>query len=447
MTHSSPRLFNLVDEAWLPVSGSSPSSLRQTFSIGGRMPQTLGGTPLQRIALFKLLLAIAQAAWTPKGNAEWASGGIAELSRRALGYLESKRDRFSLYGSHPFLQAPAMAKVERLEGVRSLGDAGKAVLLTTISAFAPEPVVDAGGCLHSFVRGSSLLEDIWLNLLDAETLTGLSFFTSGLGTPPWERMPESQTGSIAKKLVSSYMGRLVPLCRFALLSGDGVHCSEGLSHYSRLDGMADLSVAVDRSLKSPKILGCDQAKHPLRHLTSLLPFIDSRKEPGFECRQLSLCLPRAKGRCKELGIWFGGLDADGQCVSFDVRLPKPAFEPGWLNALNDGLRDLESIERLLYGRVLSYFAEFKADDGKGPAALACQCFWSLCERDFQQLVDICDSDGDELDALMKRFFTYALAAYDGVCPNEGAKRFDAWAAHRPGAGHSKVKASKVGSEA
>ena len=52
--------FNLVDEQWIPVAGAGLVSLMRIFTDSSL--RALGGNPVQKIALIKLLLAIAQAA-------------------------------------------------------------------------------------------------------------------------------------------------------------------------------------------------------------------------------------------------------------------------------------------------------------------------------------------------------------------------------------------------
>lgn len=99
--------FNLIDEPWVPVADYGRVSLRQIFS--NPEYRSLGGNPVQKIALLKLLLAIAQAAATPKDEAEWQAMGAQGLADRCLDYLEKWHDQFYLYGDRPFLQIPAVA--------------------------------------------------------------------------------------------------------------------------------------------------------------------------------------------------------------------------------------------------------------------------------------------------------------------------------------------------
>jgi CRISPR system Cascade subunit CasA len=101
--------FNLIDEPWIPVADHGRVSLRQIFS--NPEYRSLGGNPVQKIALLKLLLAIAQAAATPKDDTEWKALGAQGLADRCLAYLDKWHDRFYLYGERPFLQMPAVAEL------------------------------------------------------------------------------------------------------------------------------------------------------------------------------------------------------------------------------------------------------------------------------------------------------------------------------------------------
>ena len=101
--------FNLIDEPWVPVADHGRVSLRQIFSSPEY--RSLGGNPIQKIALFKLLLAIAQAAATPRDEAEWKVLGAEGLAERCLAYLEKWHDRFYLYGDKPFLQMPIVEEL------------------------------------------------------------------------------------------------------------------------------------------------------------------------------------------------------------------------------------------------------------------------------------------------------------------------------------------------
>ena len=85
-----------MDEKWIPIANFGLASLLDVFS----QPHftTLGGNPIQKIALTKLLLAIAQSAYTPKDDKDWKSLGTQGMAEKALAYLKEKRDCFWLYG-------------------------------------------------------------------------------------------------------------------------------------------------------------------------------------------------------------------------------------------------------------------------------------------------------------------------------------------------------------
>ena len=98
--------FNLIDEPWVPVIDKGRLSLRQIFSDASN--RGLGGNPLQKMAMTKLLLAITQAAFTPEDDELLETIETSDLAQKCLDYLEKWYDRFWLYGEKPFLQMPAI---------------------------------------------------------------------------------------------------------------------------------------------------------------------------------------------------------------------------------------------------------------------------------------------------------------------------------------------------
>src|SRR5690625_7984227 len=92
--------FNLIDEPWIPIADYGLISLRDIFS--NNKYRELGGNPIQKIAIFKLLLAISQAAVTPSDEEAWQALGTEKLAHRCLTYLERWHDKFYLYGERPF---------------------------------------------------------------------------------------------------------------------------------------------------------------------------------------------------------------------------------------------------------------------------------------------------------------------------------------------------------
>lgn len=484
--------FNLVDEAWIPVAGVGRVSLWQVFD--NPQYRSLGGNPVQRIALTKLLLAIAQAAATPADEQAWRVLGAEGLARSCLSYLDRWHERFYLYGEKPFLQMPAIraAALQSYGAVlpevstgnttvlnhgqieRQLDDGEKALLLVSLMAFAlsgkktdnsvvltpgyagkrndkgkpssskPGPAVAHMGLLHSFLFGSSLQETLWLNLLTTRQVEQAMIFPQGIGTAPWERMPDGEDCPAAQELCQSLMGRLVPLCRFCLLTEEGLHYSEGLAHAGYKEGVCDPSVAVDHSGKEPKALWVDPDKRPWRELTSLLGFIEQSGKQGFQSLQLRAGLDRARDATESFAIWSGGLRVSSNAgeqyasgsddfVESQVWLHSAMLGELWFVQLKAEMDALGELAKGLYGRVMAFFKELKVDGSK-LAAQASTLFWQLCERHFQQLVDACDPDeqgAEQRRQLRLTFAGYVQQAYDRFCPKETARQLDAWAKCRP----------------
>lgn len=484
--------FNLVDETWIPVADVGNVSLRQIFE--NPEFRTLGGNPVQKIALTKLLLAIAQAAATPDDEAGWRSLGSEGLAKRCSEYLNQWYDRFYLYGDKPFLQMPAISKaavqgfgatlpevstgnttvLSQSQVDRERTDSEKAVLLVCLMGFAlagkktdnkvtltpgyrgklkdnnkqrsgrAGPSLGFMGLLHSLLLGSSLQETLWLNLLTHQQIAQANIFSQGLGTAPWERMPEGEDCPTAQSLTQSLQGRLVPLCRFCLLTDTGLHYSEGVAHPGYKEGVTDPTVAINNAGKEPKALWVNPDKRPWRELTSLLSFIGQDKSQGFQSYQISLGLERVRDVTESFAIWSGGLrvssNAGEQYISGSddfvesiVWLDSDLLGAIWFSTLKAEMDDLDGLAKGLYGRVSMFFKE-QQTDGAQLAARATHLFWQLCERSFQELVDSCGSDQQSQEKraqLRRRFSGFVHQAYDQMCPKETARQLDAWAKCRP----------------
>jgi len=483
--------FNLIDESWIPIVDVGPVSLKDLFSHSDY--RALGGNPVQKIALTKLLLAIAQAATTPEDDDDWAALSAEGMATKCLAYLAQWHDRFWLYGNQPFLQIPAIqaAHIQGYGAVlaeiatgnttvltqshieKPLSDADRALMLLTLMGFGlggkktdnsvvlssgykgksndkgkastgkPGASIGFMGFLHSFLVGQSIIETLWLNLLTREHLQQLPIYSSGLGVPPWEEMPTGEACDIAKALQNSLMGRLLPLSRFCLLVENGLHYSEGIAHLGYKDSMVDPSVSVDFSGKDPKAIWVDPEKRPWRFLTALLGFVTQTGTPGFDCYHLRLGLLRARAEVNVLGIWSGGLrvssNAGEQYVSGTddyvesvIMLPQTMLGETWFANLKLEMAELEQLSKVVYSATLNFF-KTQNSEGKAQAVIASNLFWQLCERRFQDLVNVCE-DTEQAKALRKHFAGFANQAYDHFCPRDTARQLDAWAKNRPNLG-------------
>ena len=488
------RCFNLVDEAWIPVAGAGRASLREIFSR--RWPGVPGGTPLEKIALFKLLQAIAQAAHTPADEAEWLALGPDGLAEACLTYLERWHEAFWLYGPQPFLQFPAVKRAKivpygkllphiasgnntllfQSQVERPLDDGQKALLLLVNmsccfsgknradhsivfspgvvkkASGTPGPAICSRGLLHSFVLGPTLRETVWRNLLTREELAEERLYENGVGTPPWERMPQGEADEVAEALKRSLMGRLVPLARFYLLAADGVHSVEGIQHPDYLQGgMVDPSVTGNRSQKNPKMLWADPQRRPWRMLPALLSFLRPDSTQDMRCLQLDWCLPRLKragqaghDELKEAAIWSGGicisgntsneqkLIKDDDVVESEISLLLAELGAQWFLNLRTVMEQVEKLGNHIYAAVAGYYREEKAENGAKWAERAVREFWQLAERHFPALLAACGhEEPDGRDEVIGALRGCVLGCYARACPRETARQLAIWAKHRP----------------
>ena len=515
--------FNLIDEPWVPVADQGRVSLRQIFSHPEY--RSLGGNPVQKIALLKLLLAIAQAAATPKDEAEWKALGPEGLAKRCLAYLEQWHDRFYLYGEKPFLQMPEVARLikERtaaklvaaksggkkkeveLSGEpknfgagffpdmpstnntmlshtlfeRRLDDAEKALFIVTIMNFAfggkrveadmsslaglemgsrysaPAGPSMGGwtGYLHATIHTGSIISDVLINIMTNTEIDKSKVWPIGVGRPPWEQLPISESCEHAVSYSSSYMASLLSMSRFALLRGDGIFYLDGINYPSAKDGWTEPSLILDKSGKDIKARYVDVEKKPWRELGALLSFLNGSQSQGYDCIALRVGIDRARDRYPTFAVWSGGIKVSVNSGDQSVKqnddfvesliwLQSDCLGIPWFENIKNEMAELESIASLLWGKVFGYFKELKADSGKKKenthagklASQAKHLFWQLCERDFQSLVDHCEQTDEaaaQRQKLRHRFAGYVHQAYDHFCPSETARQLDAWAKNRP----------------
>ncbi len=483
--------FNLVDEKWIPVANKGLQSLNDIFS--GKSLTALGGNPVQKLSIIKLLLAITQSAWTPYNDQEWISCGIEEMNSKVITYLMEHKNEFWLYGTKPFLQIPAVEKAEiksygtllshvasgnttvltQIQQEIELTDSDKALLVVQMMGFSmggkktdnsvvlskeyngksndkgkpstskAGPSLGFLGYLHNYIIGKSIAETIWLNLFTSHDIQSFASFPEGLGDAPWKNMPSGENCEVAIKLKRSYLGRLVPLSRFMLLKAEGVHYTEGIYHEDYKAGISDTSIAVDYSCKIPKAIWVDTEKKPWRQLPALLSFIESESLSSFECPQLRICIKRANANRLHFGIYSGGirvssnageqyLSGSDDYVESEIFFDTTVLGQTWFANFKKELTDMENISSILYKSVLSYFKTLQTD-GKNIAKKATNTYWQLCERKIISIVNVCNDEivGERLKPIKRTLLNYVLKSYDTYCPHDTARQIEAWAKNRP----------------
>lgn len=107
--------FNLIDEAWIPVLDLQGQlveiSLRQALCHAADYLAIEGDSPLETVAMYRLLFAILHRALkgptTARENADWFRKGFPDS--RIKDYLKQFHARFDLFDSErPFYQLPAL---------------------------------------------------------------------------------------------------------------------------------------------------------------------------------------------------------------------------------------------------------------------------------------------------------------------------------------------------
>lgn len=219
--------FNLIDGPWVPREVGAQiqeAGLRETLLTAHHSGEIQCASPLETVALLRLLLAILYRACGPRDLDEWAalweSGRLPAASITA--YLDRWHDRFDLYSeTAPFLQIPGLRTTQptplsalpnelQMETSRQLFEwsaiarrqtwppAEAARLLLAVQGFAlgfgkasaavvgdetlPRPYLADGICLRGvtlWLSGQNLFQTLLLNLI------------AGQGEPddlpPWER--------------------------------------------------------------------------------------------------------------------------------------------------------------------------------------------------------------------------------------------------------------------
>lgn len=489
------RKFNLIDEPWVVVINSAPVSLRELFS--NLNIRSLSGTPPEKIVITKLLLAICQAACTPEDENARLALTPEILAQKCLAYLDNWYDHFWLYGDQPFLQFPAVSAaglkpfatvmpdvatgntsvLTEYQAGSPLNDGQKARLLIMqmsmamggkktdnslvltpgyggktndkgkSSASKPGSALGFLGLLHSFVTGDSLLKTLYLNLLTHEEISK-AIYNEGLGRAPWEQMPAGEDCPIARSLKNSLMGRLVPLCRFILLTDAGMHLTEGIQHMSYTDGIYDPSVTIKHTGNKINAIWVNPDQRPWRELPALLGFLAAEQQGEGGCLQLKYALEHAKDFDEDFGIWSGGVrvssNAGEQYVSGKDDVVESCLtlrqtmlsDNEWFELFTNEMNWLDKRAKGLKKCVYNYHKEFTKSEPANMATIAERQFWQQCELQSQNLLFACEqtcinNDRSQLDNLRSVFYALMIQAYDNHCPNQSVRQLSEWAKCHP----------------
>ena len=479
--------FNLVENKWIKLIGHESVSLLEFFNM--QEAPTLAGTPIQKLILFRFLLAIVQVACPLEDEDEYSELSVEDLKTRVKNYLEQKKSCFYLFDpEHPFLQHPDVKVIDSkkllplsafLSGVcagnatllfdvnsqqTSLSDSDFVYTFLSLVTFgmggkkpdkslvfsdglvkksAPASPALGRGWLHSFPMSTDIYRSLKLNLVTAEMFDRdeLSFLTKSVGTAPWEQMPKTEVGQDASDYVQSLVGWLVPVSRFCKLFDDGVYMTSGVSYPPITTAKCDLTVSTRNAgtEKTKKITAVCARRDvaPWRQLDAILAFCGSKQTEG--CRALKLF--RTERQDDMTAIWCVGLQVSEQSgeqyMSGSDDFVESTFriEPGWQDTIFfkkycDEMAWIDSVRKKLYACVTGYYKELMAAElGPKFASRAEDEFWGLCAPIGVKMVETCGVSDPQV--YRQVFRQAAVKAFDTVCPKLNARQLMAHQKCRP----------------
>lgn len=480
--------YNLIDEAWIPVlmkDGTNRAvSLGDIFADADGAIADLALNPYERVAVFRLLLCIAQAALGPdrlQDEDAWkaAKSDVGPLS---TAYLRKWHHRFFLYGPHAFLQPDdvvaarddAKTSCDKLwfhfssgnkstlfdHGAvyagRMLPDELLALSLVSFQNFSAgglsgtctwsgaetERSVKGAPCreqsmLFTILVGGNLMESIWMNLLSAKAIaSGLS---SEWGRPAWEL--ETLSRSSSAELANTVLGHLVPLSRAIKLSkGSSVCVLGGGVVYPQLPAWRDQMASVKlKEDGTPTYVSSDPSRLPWRDLASVLQI------RGTGGRKSALALQHLENLPddKSFTIWTGGLYAEKAkeiaTVEWSVSLPVSMLEESALQRYETAIDWAERQRSALRFASRTYSDEMKFDEAfrfYGPAESA---YWDILAQPENQKIVLSVESETYLDDWKKGTRKAAEEAYRRACPAVTARQMEAFAQ-----GYSKLRVREDG---
>ena len=356
--------FNLLDEPWIPVEGSGKVSLRDIFLNASYTG--IGGNPIQKMAVYKLLFLIAQSACDIKDEEELERKGTAGIAFDCVEYLEKHRDSFYLYGDKPLLQYPEIGDVSEIPykniyanympGLLSendsiltqnqtmiLSDADRALLLIMLVTYStggkqttepkkicessryskflinkkdlsdgrgpsakPSPCLgNNNGFVQSLILGENILKTIQINFYTNDDIIGLNLLSlERKVSPPWERMPDFMPSEYNEAYKKSFIAWFIPLNKAVLLTEDNkVKYCEALC-YTGNDYWMDPFLTIRSDNRKVEV---DILKRPWNQVQALLTEVYNRDVSKQKCIAIREHYLRARKLSEAFSIWCGGL--------------------------------------------------------------------------------------------------------------------------------------------
>lgn len=348
--------FNLVHDKWIPVEGQGKHSLYEVFS--NPLLQSIGGNPLQKMSVYKLLFLIAQHSCGLLTESELRKIGKEGIAEKCIEYVEKNSSLFELYGDKAFLQYPEIehndkikyqtmyidyipdlasdndSLVKETQTKTSFSDADKALYLITLLSYAlggkrvtnpkeylssaeqddrrqnakPSPSLSNGtkGYVQTILLGRSIIETVFLNFFTKEDLSLMNISNLESCLPPWEKMPTFESSDYNNAYKKSFTAWFMPMTRAVLFGGNNTlkYC-EGLKYTEEWH-----DPFLTESDKYGKKETVDVLKKPWNQIQALLAEVYCAEKSKSKCPAVSLHYIRAKESTDYFSIWTGGLGMD-----------------------------------------------------------------------------------------------------------------------------------------
>ena len=469
--------YNLIDEPWIPVlmrDGTNQSvSLNAVFSDTDGTIADLALNPYERVAVFRLLLCIAQAALGPtllNDEAGWlaAKNNVGLVT---VDYLKKWHGRFFLYGPHAFLQPDDVTHINEASfkpdstlvfelasgnnstlfdhaAVDSLRLISKPVIIISFLTYQnfsanglsgkclwsgqeTEKSVKGAPCreqsmLFTILCGNSLIESIWLNLLTSEQV--VRRLNTEWGNPAWELNSLSRLESV--QLPQTFLGHLVPLARVIKFKSGSQKCIIGGGQaYPQLPAWREQMASVKtKDDGSPTYISVNPACMPWRDLSSILAVNGTGGQKGAIVLQHIESLPEEK----YFTIWTGGIKWEpGQAklidtVEWTATLSVSLLEESRLQCYENAIKIAGNQQSNLRYGVKTYAGILKVDDASRFYIPAERIYWDILARiENQKLVLSVDSQTYK-DDWRKATRMAAEEAYRRVCQSVTARQMEAF---------------------
>jgi len=501
--------MNLTTDPWIPVvwMDAKPAmvGLNEAFQRGHEI-QDLAVRPHERIALMRLLICIAQAALDgPADDDDWEACR-PRIAPAVLDYLNRWGHAFELFGDgQRFLQIANLKKPPTKTGsdddegnsaskldlalatgnnstlfdnaggsARALGEGQLALTLLTFQCFSPSGTIGvalwngnptlgwvgypkpkpgksshapclSGNMLHSYLRGSNLIESVHSNLLTKEQSDSFCG-PDRWGMPVWGRMPSSPTDESAAGNASlTYLGRLVPLSRAIRLADDRqtMTLANGLE-YLAYPVWRDPSATIVRSYSKVKldrvVLPASVEKGTWRELPALTVIAVDKSTSGG---------PAALQHCSNdagFDVWVGGLIASGNNKVVDTiesvfHVPATMMTDVGQRTYEEGVKHAEGWAKRLNEAVSACHRELgdnldrreMRDRRRQVQEKATSHFWTDIEQDVARLLEVtaapeslgsnAEWHGTPWGRSVRRA---AGAAYERACPRGTPRQIHAY---------------------